>query len=345
MDCNLYASGGTVLRNKGVRCRGSRQQCAYPWFYYSDLSLITDSRLKQWPEQCEDNSEKVFYLNSNCPEGKIYLQLHHDFSTERMEEDWMENREDQGRYRDPHGCWDSCAKPGPGCRACTNESYFHCDLSGLCIHPDLRCDGHPQCHFAEDEAMDICFEKWVASKLVSQFASKKCSSAKYPGTEILSIPCDGIVECSDFSDEEQCLTFGFITTYILIAICTVIVIIYLAWKFSSKKGNRVSYRKSWNPRRLLSKRAFSTDNTISDLLEKYKNHHDDPVVIEEVNSYMLLCQFTEKIKVRKETSLAFYNNEVKIHQNDESAIFICMHQKLDPAISHMVYHATFPGRA
>ena len=193
--------------------------------------------------------------------------------------------------------------------------------------------------------MDICFEKWVASKLVSQFASKKCSSAKYPGTEILSIPCDGIVECSDFSDEEQCLTFGLITTYILIAICTVIVIIYLAWKFSSKKGNRVSYRKSWNPRRLLSKRAFSTDNTISDLLEKYKNHHDDPVVIEEVNSYMLLCQFTEKIKVRKETSLAFYNNEVKIHQNDESAIFICMHQKLDPAISHMVYHATFPGRA
>lgn len=52
---------------------------------------------------------------------------------------------------DPHSCFASCEKPGPGCESCTNNTYFMCNQSGVCLHPELECDGHPQCHPPEDE--------------------------------------------------------------------------------------------------------------------------------------------------------------------------------------------------
>ena len=122
--------------------------------------------------------------------------------------DYTANYDDFSKHYDhpddPHNCQNSCSSPGPDCISCTNKDYFQCPLSGLCLHPDLRCDGHTQCPFAEDESLDVCFERWVGAKFVSPFASLKCSSVRYPGTNIYSIPCDGIVECADGRDERSC---------------------------------------------------------------------------------------------------------------------------------------------
>ena len=86
--------------------------------------------------------------------------------------EWDNNVTDYDeRYPDPHGCWGSCSTPGRGCSACTNTDYFRCPLSGVCIPPALRCDGHPQCHQAEDGDGDTCFKSWVTRKNVSPSAS------------------------------------------------------------------------------------------------------------------------------------------------------------------------------
>jgi hypothetical protein len=48
-------------------------------------------------------------------------------------------------------CQECLDKSPPSCKACSNRNYYQCEKSGQCIHPDLRCDMHPQCMFAEDE--------------------------------------------------------------------------------------------------------------------------------------------------------------------------------------------------
>ena len=128
---------------------------------------------------CSDNAEKVMYQQYVCPQAAYYLQIHNDL--------WPEEHLSVNEHGpdDPHRCQDSCSTSTPGCEACTNKDYFQCPLSGLCLHPSLQCDGHTQCPLAEDESLDVCFEKWVGAKLVSPFASLKCSSKRYPG--ILSL--------------------------------------------------------------------------------------------------------------------------------------------------------------
>merc|ERR1711994_1167638 len=134
----------------------------------------------------------------------------------------------------------SCSSLGPGCSACFHPDYFQCPLKTDLHTLVLRCDGHPQCPFSEDESVEICFERWVGAKLVSPFGSLRCSSARHPGMNILSTPCDGIVECADGKDERSCRENSNIN-YLLYGSCAVIIILYL--------GLEIFNRNTENPKR------------------------------------------------------------------------------------------------
>ena len=56
-------------------------------------------------------------------------------------------------YWGPHNCIGSCAEPGFDCDACSNKKYFHCKRKNesVCLHPDLKCDGHQHCDDGSDE--------------------------------------------------------------------------------------------------------------------------------------------------------------------------------------------------
>ena len=58
----------------------------------------------------------------------------------------------------PNNCQSSCANKSRDCVACTNKDYYKCEVSGQCVHPALRCDGHRQCKYGEDE--ENCFEEY-----------------------------------------------------------------------------------------------------------------------------------------------------------------------------------------
>ena len=321
-DCTWYLESGDPYIY-GTRCQGSMQHCMYAW-YYNHRGVEDSAR----PQSCVDKSDQVMYQESTCPSPTAYVQLHNDAF--RYDPDdylsWYQIGSD-----DPHKCQKSCSTPGPGCTSCTNETYFQCSLSGLCLHPDMQCDGHSQCPFAEDENLNVCFERWVGAKLVSQYASLKCSGTRHPGMNILSIPCDGIVECSDGQDEAHCKSNS-IGSYLLIGSCTGIIIFYLALRLL-RGLNKIQEKN------ILRKDKKHFDEVI----EAYTNDNENAEKIKKVNTLLLGLINLEEMEVQKQKAIQFYKNEAKIHANNESAIFISMHRKLDPAITQVVHDSKFPG--
>ena len=97
----------------------------------------------------------------------------------------------------------------------TGDKFFNCSRSNTCIHPDLECDGHPQCPDNEDEDYGLCRQKYFDNKLVNPFASFKCKSAMYPEIFTIATACNGIPGCVDGIDESNCNTDS-ITTPILV---------------------------------------------------------------------------------------------------------------------------------
>ena len=121
---------------------------------------------------------------------------------------------------DPTNCTGSCLSPGPSCPACTNPGYFHYEKSGVCVHPILRCDMHPQCQYGEDE--DDCQEEYRRRGLIPEEATFPCFSPHYyPGSPInkshvtiWGVRCDGSPTCHRGVDELDCSN-GLINTGVL----------------------------------------------------------------------------------------------------------------------------------
>ena len=86
---------------------------------------------------------------------------------------WLSDQNDD-RYFDPHNCQSSCSSPDLDCVACTNPDYFNCTKSNKCLHPDLVCDGHPQCEDGEDEDLDKCYTKYVKNQVIYKYSSFRC---------------------------------------------------------------------------------------------------------------------------------------------------------------------------
>ena len=74
-------------------------------------------------------------------------------------------------------------------------------VCALCLHPELECDGHPQCHPPEDEGYEKCFEKYLESGKIKAAATLKCRDIQYPQIYTAAVVCDGVKECHNGVDE------------------------------------------------------------------------------------------------------------------------------------------------
>ena len=96
-----------------------------------------------------------YYNEKLCTNPQLWLQ-------EKLTEKRIFNTERSQKLkqllRNPNNCQSSCAIKSRDCVACTNEDYYKCEVSGQCVHPALRCDGHRQCKYGEDE--ENCFEEY-----------------------------------------------------------------------------------------------------------------------------------------------------------------------------------------
>ena len=81
-------------------------------------------------------------------------------------------------------CQASCSYPGTGCVACTNPRYFKCTKNNIpiCLHPDLVCDGVPNCDSSIDES--DCLDQYFTRNIVSPHATFQCPKYQYPGFPI-----------------------------------------------------------------------------------------------------------------------------------------------------------------
>ena len=142
---------------------------------------------------CPDFSDQVFQMNKTCTEDVVdtICKVYEDTMEPKMRQicnnrtipctKEQEMKNDRLGMSDAHFCQKSCLNPGSNCLACTNPDYFNCSRSGLCVHPELLCDGHPQCPHAEDEDFDFCYEKLLKRGDIKDTATLRCRSIMYPG--------------------------------------------------------------------------------------------------------------------------------------------------------------------
>jgi len=160
-DCNQYDEEGRVA-SYGRRCTGQMMGCNYPAYMRENYDY-------NWP--CSDKSDQIHKIGSKCTIEQhldIYKRLFCNQNPEarrgeycdEIQSDpagWISKQTDQDNL-DPHNCQASCLTPDYGCDACTKRDYFRCPVHGTesCLHPDLECDGQPQCDNAEDEDFWKC---------------------------------------------------------------------------------------------------------------------------------------------------------------------------------------------
>ena len=335
ISCDLRHGDGEVVGH-GRRCTGAMQHCYYPWYVY------TRYERPLFKLQCDDKSDQVHHLNTTCNITN-YLALHNQrfCSQDHMQdklictnpEKWM-NEVRNPIIADPHNCQASCLDPGPGCQACTNHEYFHCPSSGLCIHPALHCDGHPQCQNAEDEQFDECYTQYVDKGIVEKFATYKCSSAIYPEMMTLATVCDGFVECEDGSDEDSLCTNSHYLTYFLIVASVVIAAIYLLIRYCFSQHNEdinaIDEEIDMDIH----------DNIFSEYFRDNENH-SDTLVVEQINAFLVYIKFTKHRDDIASATREFLNCELQFHNYDESEMFCCIRKQIDTSVCDILFPGTF----
>ena len=320
----------------GIRCTGKVMQCISPW-YTKEQALSTY-------QTCDDKSDQKFTVGLSC---KDHLIEHVNFHTKHFcntsvkyevqndtlctnKTEWLSWQDEH--YRDPHHCQNSCTFPNPDCIACTNPNYFNCTEggSGFCLHPELVCDGHPQCPGGEDENLKLCYPNHIKNRIMEPYASYKCKSIFYENMNIYATPCDDKIECYDQSDESFCKEEKTVT-YILLGALLLITLFYVSlshiFKSSKDEINLTFPLRQYNL------------NT----LENYEANHRDPIIIYDVNIHLLNTILTKSVEVTTNTCRQFYELEFRIHEGKENEIFWCLHKNIDPFIVDYVIESKFPG--
>ena len=177
--------------------------------FYSHFSATTDdfqrsyrpsklcSDLAFWKDKCLDDSQNaVMYRESRrC---KTYEHFSYQIDECQHNEVYCPNKA-------------KCLSDINKCQAglyfgneihCQNHSMFHCHESNQCIWQDWVCDGFVQCLQGEDEDFDLCYQRGS----FAEGAMVKCAETKRfsYNVMILATKCNGVVECADGSDEDQC---------------------------------------------------------------------------------------------------------------------------------------------
>jgi len=275
-DCNNYNSDGTVY-SYGERCTGNQQHCFYPAYRSYDYETFRD--IDGFLTQCKDKSDQIFEKHSHC-NMRSTLDIYCDHCRDNNntwlwgDEDYgdcqtkCDNREQfieeqtdpnktwpsgRGSTRndvlDPHNCQASCLQPGYyGCTACENKEYFNCSSSSKCLHPDLVCDGVPQCPPVppstepQDEELERCREKGV----FRSDAIMKCQSKFHPNVTILAVPCNDVIECDNDADESWiCRNTTTIVSFGVGGIFVAIISVFVRFKIQSlkRKEIKIQFRK------------------------------------------------------------------------------------------------------
>ena len=197
VSCVLYNDpimfDGYVSYN-GSRCTGQIQHCVSGW--YGRFTKTTNDRYS--PPVCEDKSDQVIKSGKTCSSiSSEYLNqwqetfcqyLSYTYGKEYPEckdgEAWLSEQTDS-HITDPHNCQGSCSdeerSKGLDCQSCTNPDYFQCLVDVTCLHPDLRCDGHPQCSDLSDE--EDCYEEYLRRGIIRDSSTFECKSKNYPGKD------------------------------------------------------------------------------------------------------------------------------------------------------------------
>ena len=178
---------------------------------------------------------------------------------------------------------------GLNCTACNNPSYYQCSSSNICLHPQLKCDGHPQCPGGEDEDLEECQESYVENQVIGREASYRCTSIFYDGSdgakvEIFATPCDGVIECAKASDETGC-NDNFITNIVLGFFTVTVFLLFFGLRYFNilRPENQAGH-------------ALHSSN----VLRTYKLKYEDQESIDLVNLHLLDSMNTESAEDHNE---------------------------------------------
>ena len=334
----------------GLRCSGQNMRCVQPWY-----TTCNGEPWKEYITQCPDKSDQVFNSSLKCSE---HLEQYSDFHTQKFcnenysshfvclqsdlictnKTQWLSTKDLS--YTDPHSCQSSCSVPGPDCLACSNRSYFPCPKSGQCVHPDLQCDGHPQCEEGEDEDLSKCYEKYLKIQLIQPLAQFKCKSPFYKNMDIFATPRNNIPECWNNADEQESKDYS---TILLVTSTVFITTFYIALKYSGL-AKRILLAENQS----IVSSVERDQNLFQDFLDyiTLKNHgenHDQNEAIESTNVHILNSIHTQKVDYNRDTCELFYQLEQEIHEHNQSEIYLCLHRKLDPKVVENILDSGEPG--
>ena len=346
---NFSVGNLNSVKSVVLPCKGRNQEFNLPWYYFSLGEFQGLNNVSK--HKCDDKSDRIYKMNTSCDQ-KTYLQIYSDMFCRDPElngticknldvgDPWFTSKTND-MFVDPNSCQASCYQPALGCEACTNtDTHFICEESGACLHQDLVCDGHPQCEFGEDEALDLCYHKWVETGVVEPYASFTCQSLMYPGMKTVVTACNGIVECYDGSDEGSCSDT--LTIYFLITTIIGVIFLYLFLKYlhSNKKAKGQIVPDEGRDNFELENLYVTKENP--DFFD-FVTHHEDQHTIQRANILLLNVIFSETRDAIKEKSICFYDLVSKTKKDNDSEIFSYLHNNFDPVIAKEIFSAKFPG--
>ena len=340
VDPDYYASTEKIAL--GRKCNGTQQHFIYTWYNYYNGN--PENFLKQ---NCDDKSDRIFKAGVPCQNSSEYIKIHNDnwcsppyvFYVNHSEicsnpTSWVENHPDQSRMDDPHFCQDSCSKPGPNCEACSNSNYFLC--SGLCIHPELVCDGHPQCPNNEDEEFSLCKDKYLSNKIVAPFASFKCFSKMYPAIFTIATACNDVEECFGGLDEISCGDDSKTTPFLIISIIAAVTIFV---------GLKIPQVIDWYYIKQIksNERKFDNEKNFESILQEWNNGSDNVASNRRLNSSLLHILHTRKTTVFRALFIKFYDTMADKYENDEGKMFSFLKDNINHCVTSEIVDIKFKG--
>ena len=345
ISCFIYDRSESVYAF-GIRCSGNNMGCIYPW-YVRQIGNIKNEPEEPWTETCNDKSDQYFNVGRTCA---YHLEQHKmDYNREFGDsiktkvwdrnqmifnertvslDEWLEKQPDK-KYRDPHNCQDSCLKRGPDCEACTNPDYFKCTSSNICLHPKLRCDGHPQCPGAEDEDPDLCYTNHFRNKIEKIYS---CQSIVYENMRVYATRCNFVKECVNGEDEEGC-EVKIEQNIIIGVVCLIIMFLYLALSLSAYRNVAQKLDNQENEDTKLNLQD------IIKILEGHLNIQDETAA----NILLLNSIHTRTVVEKKTIFLQFYDLVAEKQSQNESEIYHYLKTNFDPSIVQLTIDSKFPG--
>ena len=328
----------------GFRCIGKLQHCIYPW--YSILYSYKEANQGRLPSTCSDKSDQIFEIKE-CKSSLDYLsEYYYYFCSLSNPEDyyyyqylvttpyWKANCDnitlftkfEKYKDEDPHNCQKSCANPSPGCQACTNLDYFRCQRyqRPFCLHPELVCDGHPQCDGGEDEHLDLCLESYLETGIVDEYATVICTSPMYNNTKVVATACDGISECAENLDESGCgdKNYGpFVSAVLMLVLFSAMQM----WEYCRNDRKSTTCEKKTEIK-----------------MDAAQQSQNDETDMNEANVELLNVLYTKDKAARIKEGIAFYDRQERLCKT-QSEVFCILHKHFEPEVNKMILDAKFPG--